>query len=111
MNEIVDEVNRLLDCKGIDVNLQDDCGNTALMRASFRGYLDVVNRLLDCKGINVNLQDKCGRTALMEASRQGHLDIVKKLNVFQKAQIIKGFKLVNRSFPNDLINLIVKGYC
>ena len=81
------------------------------MDASRVGHLDVVNRLLDCKDINVNLQDIDGRTALMEASRHGHLDVVKKLNVFQKAQIIKGFKLVNRSFPNDLINLIVKGYC
>ena len=95
----------------VNPNFHDKYGITTLIWASWRGHLDVVNQLLDCKEINVNLQINYGNTALMRASMRGHLDVVKKLNVFQKAQIIKGFKLVNLSFPNDLINLIVKGYC
>ena len=41
----LDVVNRLLDFKEIDVNLQDENGRTALIWASGNGYLDVVNRL------------------------------------------------------------------
>ena len=39
--------NRLLECKEIDVNPQDNVGRTALIRASWHGHLDVANLLLD----------------------------------------------------------------
>ena len=75
----LDVVNKLLDCKEIDVNVQNQYGYTALIRASFQGHSDVVNRLLECKEIDVNLQDKYGETALIEASMRGHLDVGNRL--------------------------------
>ena len=54
-NGHLDVVNRLLDYNsknndfGIDVNLQDKDGRTALNWASRNGQLDMVNRLLDLK--------------------------------------------------------------
>ena len=58
-------INRLLDCKEIDVNLQDENEETALILASENGHLNVVNRLLDCKEIDVNVQDKVGGNVLI----------------------------------------------
>ena len=81
----LDVFNRLLDCKEIDVNLQDKYGDTALMNASQNGHLDVVNRLLDYNsknnafGIDVNSQNKVRDTALIHASKEGYLDVVNRL--------------------------------
>jgi len=74
-----DEVKRLLAIPGINVNLQNKHGDTALMWASFYGHKDIVKMLLAIPGINVNLQDKYGDTALSMASSRGHKDIVKML--------------------------------
>ena len=49
-------VNRLLNCKEIDVNVQNKYGMTALTQASRNGHLDVVNRLLECKENEVKMQ-------------------------------------------------------
>lgn len=52
---------------GIDVNVRDSDGRTALMYASYNGHVEVMRNLL-LKGADVNLQDNYGRTALMMAS-------------------------------------------
>ena len=68
---------------GIDVNLPNKDGHTALMMASQNGKLKVVNMLLNCKEIDVYAQNEDRNTALEMASENGHLDVVNKLLNFQ----------------------------
>jgi hypothetical protein len=70
-------VKALLD-NGTDVKVKTEHGGTALMRASFYGYLDVVQILLS-SGAEINAKTNDGRTALMYASLNGHLDVVQAL--------------------------------
>ena len=57
---------------GVDVNLTDGYGRTALMLAARRGRVVCLVLLLGAKGIDVNLQDKDGWTALTSAAFHGH---------------------------------------
>ena len=52
---------------GVDINMKDNDGKTALMMASLNDFLLVVNTLV-VNNANVNLQDNYSRTALMMAS-------------------------------------------
>ncbi len=64
--------------KGIDINVQDLDGYTALMWAASHGYPSIVQTLIDADA-NVNVQDLNGNTALIGAVRCGDLSIVQKL--------------------------------
>ena len=68
---------------GIDVNLSNKDGYTALMMASQNGHLKIVNMLLNCKEIDIYFQNKYGNTALEMASKNEYLNIVDKLLYFQ----------------------------
>ena len=48
---------------GLDVNLQNHNGSTALMLVSAMGYEDAVETLLDC-GANVHIRDRQGKNAV-----------------------------------------------
>jgi ankyrin repeat protein len=61
---------------GIDVNQQDDKGETALMWASKKGHKEIVQMLLQHENIQKNKQNYYGHTALFLASRQGNKEIV-----------------------------------
>lgn len=63
---------------GIDPNLQDEMGRTALYLASEEGHLEIVKLLLK-KGAGVNTIGPGGFRALDEASLSGHFDVVKFL--------------------------------
>ena len=65
--------------EGIDVNIPNDEGRTALMLAAVEGDQRVVSLLLDTPGIDVNQQDSFGRTALREAVENKHTDIAEQL--------------------------------
>ena len=56
---------RLLD-DGADPNIQDNRGNTALMKASYN--IELVELLLD-NDADLNKKDNDGETALMKASK------------------------------------------
>lgn len=64
--------------KGVDANLKDEDGETALIRAVVAGHNGVVQTLL-AKGADINAKNKTGETALLWAAEQGHNDIVKTL--------------------------------
>jgi ankyrin repeat protein len=64
--------------QGIDVNVTDEHGQTALMLAADQGHIDTVNFLLQYRA-SLDLQNKLGGTALMMASFNGHLEVVTEL--------------------------------
>ncbi len=64
--------------RGVNPNLTDEHGNTALMRAAFWGYEEIVQYLLNA-GANLHLQNNSGRTALHEAAFWGHAGVVQRL--------------------------------
>ncbi|KAH7397431.1 hypothetical protein BKA66DRAFT_454343 [Pyrenochaeta sp. MPI-SDFR-AT-0127] len=82
-------VETLLTLGGLDINILDDDGQTALMRAATRGDESIVKIILRCSGIDVNVKsqgigDDWGPsrrddTALICAARFGHKHIVQLL--------------------------------
>lgn len=64
--------------KGVDINIKDKYGNTALMWVSWEGYTNCIKILIDA-GADINIQNKYGNTALKYAYWYGHTEIVKLL--------------------------------
>jgi ankyrin repeat protein len=64
--------------QGIDVNVTDEHGQTALMLAADQGHVDTVKLLLQ-HGASPDIQNKVGGAALMLASFNGHLEVVTEL--------------------------------
>jgi len=82
----IDFVEELLEFPGIDVNIQDHNGNTALMLASRNGHTDIVNTLLNYYNENndgdivyTSAVNRQGRNALMLAVMNNHYDIAETL--------------------------------
>ena len=63
----------------LDVNIEDESGETALMLASKNGHTEIVKLLLSRPEIDVNLRNVWVRTALMIASQWRHTEIVSLL--------------------------------
>ncbi|XP_026573185.1 photoreceptor ankyrin repeat protein [Pseudonaja textilis] len=67
-------------CSYIDVNHQDNDGNTALMVAAQAGHITILNYLLNYyPGVDIEMQDDRGLTALMKAAIRGKNDCVAAL--------------------------------
>ncbi|XP_050186995.1 photoreceptor ankyrin repeat protein, partial [Myiozetetes cayanensis] len=76
----VDIVPLLRKCPYINVNQQDNDGNTALMMAAQAGHITIVNYLLNYyPALEVDQRDPRGLTALMKAAVQGREDCVTAL--------------------------------
>lgn len=72
----------------IDLEIEDECGQTALNIAARNGHYDIVELLLDLRyatasnevrNVNVNHADRDGWTPLRSASWGGHTEVVKLL--------------------------------
>jgi len=63
---------------GLDINLPDEEGRTALMYAAYNGHTAVLKKLIE-KDAAINLSDNYGRTALMMASSGPFPEAVKLL--------------------------------
>jgi ankyrin repeat protein len=72
------EIVRLLLERGIDVNVQNRKGVSALMIAAEKGKLDVVESLI-VAGANLNLKDSENFTALDHAVNEGQADVARLL--------------------------------
>ncbi|XP_038020150.1 photoreceptor ankyrin repeat protein [Motacilla alba alba] len=76
----VDIVPLLQKCPYININQQDNDGNTALMMAAQAGHITIVNYLLNYyPALEVDQRDPRGLTALMKAAVQGRQDCVTAL--------------------------------
>jgi len=64
---------------GIDVNVQNNVRDTALIRAAMNGHKECVALLLAVDGINVNVQNEYGYTALILAAWKNHKECVQLL--------------------------------
>ncbi|RHZ63724.1 hypothetical protein Glove_328g26 [Diversispora epigaea] len=95
----------LIDAAGAIVDLEDQTGETALLKASYNGHHHVVAFLL-AKQANVHQEDNDGWTALHNASARGHLKIVKYLLEHTEADV--NVKSVKGHTP--LMNSASKGH-
>ncbi|XP_074836517.1 photoreceptor ankyrin repeat protein [Carettochelys insculpta] len=76
----VDIVTLLSKCPYLDVNHQDNDGNTALMIAAQAGHITIVNYLLNYyPALELEKRDVRGLTALMKAAVQGRKECVTAL--------------------------------
>jgi len=73
----IGEVRRLVGI-GVNPKCQNKEGYTALMEASYGGYMDIVLYLLKC-GADIEAQDCYSSTALIEAAKKIHSNVVKIL--------------------------------
>lgn len=72
-------VRLLLDRSSVDVNAQDDNGDTALAAAASAGYIVIVRLLLRDARVDVNREDWDGRTPLAQAAIAGSTEVVRLL--------------------------------
>ena len=78
LNKDIDEVNKLLNDKSVDINEQDDEKNTPLMYACEEG-MEVIVKLLVEAGANINLQGEYGETALRKVDSPDSISIAKDI--------------------------------
>ena len=64
---------------GLDVNVADEKGYTALILAAYHGHSDTVSFLIKQAKVNPCLEDNRGNTALMGAIFKGHVSVAKQL--------------------------------
>eukprot|EP00730_Choanoeca_flexa_P011886 TRINITY_DN2882_c0_g1_i2.p1 TRINITY_DN2882_c0_g1~~TRINITY_DN2882_c0_g1_i2.p1 ORF type:complete len:218 (+),score=63.38 TRINITY_DN2882_c0_g1_i2:27-680(+) len=79
------ELQRILS-RGIDVNLKNKVGWTALHAACYGGRLKAVHFLLK-NNANLEARDKAGRTPFLEAMRCGHFKVAQALAQDYKADV------------------------
>ena len=72
-------VKLLIERDGVELNLKDNGGRTALLFAGYEGHADVVKLLIEHDGVELNLKDDNGQTVLSRAASQGHAEVVKLL--------------------------------
>ncbi len=60
---------------GVNVNVKNSRGDTALIVASSEGHADIVELLIS-KKVDINAKNRNGQTAFMIASDNGHYEVV-----------------------------------
>ncbi|XP_070824839.1 photoreceptor ankyrin repeat protein [Chaetodon trifascialis] len=76
----VDIVTLLHTCPLIDINHQDNDGNTALMIAAQAGFITILNYIINFyTGVDTEIRDPRGFTALIKAGLQGREECVSAL--------------------------------
>jgi len=90
---------------GINVNLYNIFGETALICAVKKNNIDIVYLLINA-GANVNAQDKDGCTALIHALRSRQIDIAKLL-IANRALTVDDLFVAARNGYYDIVNTII----
>jgi len=70
--------------QGMDIELTDYDGRSALHLAASEGHTHVARFLIEQCGVRVNAQDRWGRTPLDDARHFGHADCAKLLELYQR---------------------------
>ena len=103
-------VKLLLAVPGIDINLQNEYGDSALIIACKEGNSEIIKLLLTAPGINVNLQNKDGDSALIITCRKGNAEIVKLLladpKIYINLQNINGDTALAESTVKNNLNIV-----
>ncbi|WP_416487666.1 ankyrin repeat domain-containing protein [Brachyspira hyodysenteriae] len=73
-----EDVIKAIITKNINVNIQDDVGNTALILACMEGHIQVVELLIKANA-DKSIVNKHGNDALYYAKRNNYNDIIKML--------------------------------
>ncbi|KAJ7423901.1 Ankyrin repeat domain-containing protein 33B [Willisornis vidua] len=99
----VDIVIALAQCPHLDVNWQDNEGNTALITAAQAGHITITNYLLNYfPGLDIEKRNAFGFTALMKSAMQGRTECVKALMMAGRSEsafIMQ--KLMDRPCPEQ----------
>jgi len=95
-NDYINSVKNLIQ-KGVDVNIQDRSGITALIYACYNKNVQII-KLLILSGADINKRDDEGLTPLMNASKHGNLDIVEEL--------LNNHAIVNSEVEGDITALM-----
>jgi hypothetical protein len=98
----------LLMAKGINPNLQNDEGRTALHLAAVRNQVGIVKLLLS-HGAKLDVRDNRAKTAFMLAVMAGHTEVVKALK--EKGQrldelTVKGWTALHLAAEKDNVNMV-----
>jgi ankyrin repeat protein len=91
----LEEIKQLI-AKGVDVNVKDNEGWTALMDAAGKGHVACVRMLLDA-GADVNAKTDYGYTAMYWATGYGRVNVIHELSWFKRNSMI--------ALRNYLLNL------
>ncbi|MGI2299496.1 ankyrin repeat domain-containing protein [Candidatus Cardinium hertigii] len=78
----IQKVNQLCSDPRVDVNKQDDLGDTPLHLAAGKGHIEVVRKLLSMRNISVNKENIFGEIPLDLALDNDHEEVVALLLVY-----------------------------
>ncbi|KAI2497814.1 hypothetical protein MHU86_16700 [Fragilaria crotonensis] len=87
LGAIYGAIRELLKFDIVDVNVQDQDGQTALTRACVAGKASVLDELLKHDRVDVNIQDSSGHTALTMACEMNNSHIIRKLLIRDKVDV------------------------
>jgi ankyrin repeat protein len=113
----------LLAADGIDVNVRDKNGKTALMLAVEFNNQQIIPMLLAANGIDVNVKDNNGKTALMLAVKCNNQQIIpmllaasgidvnvrdkEGLSAIEQAVFCNNLKIINMFLSNKIIKQVI----
>lgn len=93
-----DIMDMLLECKGIDINVTNSIGRTALYMAAMKDRVAMVRRLLRMNAM-VDVRDNRGRTAWLMIAMPGHLECLRLLRAagaqLNQTTAINGYRYVD----------------
>jgi serine/threonine-protein phosphatase 6 regulatory ankyrin repeat subunit B len=105
---ILEMLEILLRQSNIDVNAQDNNGNTALIIAAGAGRIKVVNRLIECKKVKVDIVNNKGNNAIMMAVQNDRKNVVREL--LKQEYFRKNINCKNKKEQSVLSIAVVEGY-
>jgi len=111
-NGDIERVNELLE-QGVNPDIQDNYGRTALISASKGGYLDIVELLLEYHA-DIHIKNRQGYSALLLATMGNHIDICILL-LEHGADINTSTRhgltplMISARWKPELLNLLIEG--
>lgn len=105
---ILEMLKILLRQNNINVNTQDNDGNTTLIIAAGEGQIKVVNELIKCKKVKLNIVNNKGNNAIMEAIQNDRKNVVQEL--LKQEYFRKNINYKNKEGRSLLLIAAIEGY-